>query len=926
MMTPELWQRLKPLYSAALDLPGSARARFVIDACGDDLELKRELEALLEAHEQKTSTRDGPLVDLLDFIPGPALFPGASVLNRYKVVQRLGAGGMGEVYEVEDRFLQGVHVAMKTILPHKSDDLDLQRRFEREVLLAREVTHPNLCPMYDIAHCDDPPPGFLFLTMKLLPGTTLSERLKKGDAISPEDRLAILSKIALGLSAIHNANIVHRDIKPGNIMLHGTGSELRLWITDFGLARAYQTETTVVEKSMLAGTRGYMAPELFLGQMPSQASDLFAFGVVLHEVFVNEKPAASLDGSTYMVSPRLASPDVPAFCVTLITECLSHDPKRRCLAFEEVLKEIEPSGPRPSHPVEMKRFWTRRRFAGAAVAGLCVASGGAWWRWDDLEYLFEPLPSRRSVALMAWPNGQLSAVVSTVLDSIGQRLARAEAYVKDLLIITFRDLPGGGATPSAPAESVSALGANLVLAASLESNSSKHTLTLQVLDAASQRVLRKARVSLPFAELSDMSEKASSIAARLLGLPTKDIVMKDTDELRKVSPEVFQLFSEAEELASQPNGTGLEAALLKYQAALDKDPHSHFALCYARLAMAYVRQYQDGDPAKLRLAQDNATLATDSNPGSAKGWLSRAIVSMYSGKTEEAMGYFARSLKADPGNPETLVYKAEALRETRHWPEAEQVYRDISRQRPNYWLAHNELGWILFQQAQYQKAAEEFDAAAAAAPKVAMPLANLGLMYLALGKHDEAITASESSLKRSPNRDAYLTLGDIAFTDGNYRSALDDYQNAAALRPDSHLIWRNIGDCYAVLGNPALVKKNYAKATQLLAANLAANPRDASNWAILAFYHAKIGDAASAQTDLRNAEAKGATDVESQFMISQALALLGKKEEALKLLLACMDKGLSPVEAGLALDLKEIEKDPRYLSRVSRLRAPKLST
>ena len=571
-----------------------------------------------------------------------------------------------------------------------------------------------------------------------------------------------------------------------------------------------------------------------------------------------------------------------------------------------------------------KKFWTRRRFAGAAAASLCVAGGGAWWRWDDLEYLFEPLPDHRSVALMAWPNGKVSAIVLTVLDSIGQRLARAEAYVKDLLIITFKDLPSGETAPSMPTESVSALGANLVLAASLESTPSKHTLTLQVLDAASERVLRKARVSLPLAELSDMSEKASHTAARLLGLPDKDIAHKDADELSQVSPQVFLLFSEAEELASQPNGTGLEAALMKYQQAIDAD--RNFALGYAMLAMAYLKQFQDGDLGKLRLAGDNAALAVSNNRDSAKAQLSQAIVFLYSGKTKQAMGAFDTSLKADPGNPETLLYKAEALRETHHWPEAEQAYRDICRERPNFWPAHNELGWILFQQAKYQKAAEEFDAAAAAAPKVALPLANLGLMYLAMGRHDEAVAACESSNKRHENQDAYLTLGDIAFTDTKYQSALDNYQKAAALHPNSHLIWRNIGDCHAVLGKPALVKQDYAKATRLLAADLARKPHDGSDWAILAFYHAKIGDAANAQIDMQNAQARGATDVESQFMISQALALLGKKEEALKLLLSCIDRGLSPVEAGLALDLKEIEKDPRYLSRVSRLQAPKLST
>ena len=212
---------------------------------------------------------------------------------------------MGEVYEAEDRFLQGVHVALKTILPQIADDPALRQRFEREVLLAREVSHPNLCPIYDIFHCEQPPANFLFLTMKLLPGETLAARLRRTTSIPIAEGLAILKQMAAGLAAIHAAGIIHRDIKPNNIMLDGIGSKVRLCITDFGLARAHEAEPSLSGKGLVAGTPDYMAPELYAGRPPSQASDLFAFGVVLHEVFTGQKPAVAADSSSVIVSPRL---------------------------------------------------------------------------------------------------------------------------------------------------------------------------------------------------------------------------------------------------------------------------------------------------------------------------------------------------------------------------------------------------------------------------------------------------------------------------------------------------------------------------------------------------------------------------------------------------------------------------------------------
>jgi tetratricopeptide (TPR) repeat protein len=190
-------------------------------------------------------------------------------------------------------------------------------------------------------------------------------------------------------------------------------------------------------------------------------------------------------------------------------------------------------------------------------------------------------------------------------------------------------------------------------------------------------------------------------------------------------------------------------------------------------------------------------------------------------------------------------------------------------------------------------------------------------MYL--GKRAQAIDASQRSIHLSPNENAYITLGDIAFTDGNYKSSLENYKRAAALNPDSDITWGNIGDCYAMLEDRANERKSYQKAAELLATSLTANPRNGPSWATLAFYHAKIGESADAQADIRNAETQGAKDVQSQFMITQALAVLGKKEDALKLLLACMDKGLSPVQVDLALDLKDIRRDPRYVSRVAKL-------
>jgi hypothetical protein len=286
---------VEQLFEAALALEPSVRAAFLDQACGEDHQLKRVVEDLLAEDAQAGSMLEhspvesivrspvspasganttGSIGDQIAPILAGSLKPGQNLIGRFIIVRYIAKGGMGEVYEAEDRLLQCARIALKTILPEVAGEPAFRERFEREVLLAREVGHPNLCPVHDIFHSEQP--DLLFLTMKLLAGETLSARLRASPAISQGEAMAILRQMAAGLRAIHDAGIVHRDIKPNNIMLEGSGPEVRLSITDFGLARARHTEQSLFGKGLVAGTPDYMAPELFAGGEPSQASDLFA--------------------------------------------------------------------------------------------------------------------------------------------------------------------------------------------------------------------------------------------------------------------------------------------------------------------------------------------------------------------------------------------------------------------------------------------------------------------------------------------------------------------------------------------------------------------------------------------------------------------------------------------------------------------------
>ena len=473
-------QTVEQLFGAALDRRPEDRRAFLDRACAGAPELKQRVEELLLADERAGSFLERPLPDspaarpetpepnlegnggsadhgAFGSVPASRFEPGKTIAGRFAVVRFIARGGMGEVYEVEDRFLQGVHVALKVILPQIAGEAGSTHRFEQEVLLARKVTHPNLCPIYDISHCGEPPPPFLFLTMKLLSGETLASRLQRSPRLLRSETISIFRQIIAGLAAIHAAGVVHRDVKPTNVMLDQQGPDLCVSIMDFGLARLYASPTTALTLGLIAGTPGYIAPELLRGDPPSQATDIFALGVLFQEVLTADHPPMGHCLSA-KPSPALDVADVSPVFIQSVKEFLSDDPERRCLAFKQIQSILESRDPIDastflgSSDDTPRHILTRRNFVAGSALTACAAAGGVIWKWDSLtdrvNDIFHPLPPKRFVALLNWPptaDIHIKPILTGVIDAIGSELARAEAFDRNLFVIA-RDVGPGTKT------------------------------------------------------------------------------------------------------------------------------------------------------------------------------------------------------------------------------------------------------------------------------------------------------------------------------------------------------------------------------------------------------------------------------------------------------------------------------------------------
>ncbi|HET7250128.1 MAG TPA: protein kinase [Gemmatimonadales bacterium] len=272
--------------------------------------------------------------------PAAARFePGDSLAGRYRIARRLGSGGMGEVYEAEDQEL-GIAVALKVLKLEPNPGHDELRALKREVLLARLVTHANVCRVYDLGRAGDT----WYLTMELLAGETLGARLQRAGRLPPAEALGYARQIAAGLAAAHGAGVVHRDFKPDNVMLlDGPGG--RLVITDFGIARAAAFDA---DADVIAGTPDYMAPEQMRGETAGPQADLYAFGTVLFEMVTGRLPfegGSSLEVAARRLyepppSARAAGADIDERWEHAIARCLAPEPADRFATAGDVIEAL----------------------------------------------------------------------------------------------------------------------------------------------------------------------------------------------------------------------------------------------------------------------------------------------------------------------------------------------------------------------------------------------------------------------------------------------------------------------------------------------------------------------------------------------------------------------------------------------------------
>ena len=432
------------------------------------------------------------------------LAPGMVLANRYEIVRELGQGGMGAVYQARDLELDRM-VALKIIRQELVSDAGILQRFKQELVLARQITHRNVIRIYDLGEAE----GLKFITMEYVEGEDLRTQLRRMGKFSPAAAVEIIQQVLLGLEAAHHEGVIHRDLKPGNIMRDERG---RIVVMDFGLARTAEG-VGVTQTGALVGTFEYMSPEQARGGDFDTRSDLFAVGVILFELLTGQSPykadtalASLLKRTQERAVPATSlDPTIPAPLSAIVARCLERDPKARYQSAADVLRDLDAwtgAGPhtsfRPSR-VMIAGSAVVWPYVLAGVAAVLLVAATVW-------YLLRPHASSAaqhapvSVLIADFANKTNDSVFDGTLEP-AMTLALEGApflttYNRGQALKTATHLEPGltGLTDDAARLIATREGINAVVTGSVAPDGSGYKLDTEVLDGATGKVITQREV------------------------------------------------------------------------------------------------------------------------------------------------------------------------------------------------------------------------------------------------------------------------------------------------------------------------------------------------------------------------------------------------------------------------------------------------
>lgn len=758
ILTPAQWRRAGEIFDELLEASVDDRASRLVEACAGDRELESEVRRLLALDSEAGAYLESPLVDLAASSDAPILSAGELVANRFDVVGLLGRGGMGEVYEAYDRELREP-VALKIMRPTGVDPRRMAERFRREVQLARRVSHPSVCRVHDVAiHRGPGEATSVVLTMELVRGETVAERLRRGP-LPPADVAAIAGQLASALDAAHASEVIHRDIKPGNIILQPlpTGST-RAVLTDFGLATAPRSnDEGATPVSLVFGTPEYLAPEQLRGEPPTKATDRYALALVLYEMVTGVRPHADNLLERASTAPRLPSslqPDVRSWDAALL-QALAPAPEHRFTSASALVQALNGDESKPgawtrSHsPVQGRARNTPRRLwqpAVLVVAVLALLIGSV----VALRPTPAPFLRRDSVAILPFTNVGDNKDAEYLSTGITQDVLAHLGALRDLRIIGGSSVQRYQREKRTPAEIGQALGVATVLEGSVQRAGNRLRVVTRLLDATNGEQLWADDFE---RDLEDVFSMQTEISRRVAVALRGELSAADTDRLRPPSNkgfDAFNLYLKGRHLAALRTEEGLGQAIALFNESVASD--NSFAPAYAGLADAYLSMGNYGllpRAAAFAKAADAAQSATALDPELPEAHAVLGYVAKNAFDWSAAEKEFAAAIRLRPGYPTAHHWYSILLTQEGRLGEAITEIKAALSLDPLSIGANLHLASVLLMSRRYQDAIGQWERTLQMDPSFVNAYRGIAAAYAYLGLHDKARQAMDEAFRRT---------------------------------------------------------------------------------------------------------------------------------------------------------------------------------
>ncbi len=839
--------------------------------------------------------------------PGTSFAPGQSFGGRYTVVELVGAGGMGQVYKAIDRQLNRT-VALKIVRPGLQARLGALQRFRRELALAQQVTHPNVCRVHDLGEVE----GELYITMEFVTGQTLDDLIRSMGHLSPRQTIAIGRQVCAGLQAIHDRSIVHRDLKPGNIMVDRGGHAV---VMDFGMALHHGDDRLTSEGSVL-GTLAYLSPEHARGQETDVRSDIYALGVIFFEMLSGRRPPgdeaplplALREASQRCPPPSQFIPEVPAALDAIVLRCLQREPSLRFPTASELEQAFThaaaglsttllPAAP----PTELHPVSPRRVPRWLVVAGLAVAAGA-----------LAALVAR--VVRPAGPSGPPSSVTIALLP-LDYDGPPESAYLKDVLPKALGDgldqyerleiAPFASSRTFGPREEPKTVAAQLDVgnvihgAVGIEGEDVTVRLHLWRDQGRSTRQLeRRTRLTNVFAEADGLArEIADAFGVR----PQKIVTRRDPRALAAYLR--GQTFLEGWDV--ERNYTKAEASFTE---ALQAD--NAFAEAHAGLALAIWRRYQQTqDTSLVEPALAAAQRAAELSPHLPEAHLALGVILLGRGRSVEAAASFEEARRLAPADDAACRQIARAYYNLKRNDEAERLYDEAIALRPSYWENYNAKALFCMRTGKHAEAKSLYAKVIELRPLGFAGYTNKAVVHLQDGEFKEAEHLLRAALQINPATEARGNLGYVLYAQGRYGEAAAEYEAAVRAGANRADVLGSLADTYRQAGRLKEARATYARAIELAEARLQVDPADNLMRAGLAMFLAGSRRCPPATTQAAQAVAGAQVEPRVQYYAAVAAALCGDRGSAVRRLQKALQGGMR-ADVRTNPDLASVRKDP----------------